>query len=305
MKKLNVTFNGTTDKTGYLFSLAKCLSAALRCSELHDMADDIVATSGFAFRMWVDRTQLCPSQTSIWQFKKQKPWVENGGLRCDYVERIWGQDALEESRRLAAIEIIRRSIDRGIAAVAWDVSGCEWGAVVGYEDESCTFATLKINGKEGTLPYDKLGQLDLPILSVLTVIAKTEKPQEQLLADTKRLAADHLLGKEWCDNAKGLAAYEALTGFIETQLTAETAWNLEYTLGTYAALKWYAWKFFEKYGETALSDLYRTVYESWKAAFDLKRQQNATTAESKSAMVAHLTAAQKAETLACEIMAAE
>lgn len=302
MKKLNVSFQGTTDKSGYLFSLTKCLSAALRCSELHDMADDIIATSGFAFRMWVDAAQLCPSETSIWQFKKQKQWVENGGLVCEYVERLWGQDALEEERRLAAIDIIRRSIDRGIAAVAWDVSGCEWGAVIGYDDDNQTLATLKINGKEATLPYSKLGQLDLPILSVLAVVEKAEKPREQLVSDTKRLAVTHLRGKEWCDNAKGLDAYDALTDFVANKLSDNTAWNLEYTLGTYTALKWYAWKFFAKYGETALAEHYRTVYESWKAAFDLKRGQDVTAAETRSAIVAHLTAAQKAETLACEIM---
>ncbi len=302
MKKLNVTFKGTTDQTGYLFSLAKCLSAALRCSDLSNMADDIIATSGFAFRMWVDTAQLCPSETSIWQFKKQKPWVENGGLVCDYVERLWGQDAMEEERRLAAVDIIRRSIDRGIAAVAWDVSGCEWGAVIGYDDESRIFATLRINGKEDTLPYNKLGQLDLPILSVLTVVEKAEKPREQLISDTKRLAAAHLRGKEWCDNAKGLAAYEALTDFVMNKLSVDTAWNLEYTLGTYAALKWYAWKFFEKYEETDLAELYRTVYEAWRAAFDLKRARDVTLADVREQICSHLRIADAAEHRACEIM---
>ena len=303
MKKLNVTFKGTTDKTGYLFSLAKCLSAALRCSKMGDMADDIIASSGFAFRMWIDSAQLCPSETSIWQFKKQKSWVENGGLRCEYIERLWGQDALEEERRLAALDMIRRSIDRGVAAVAWDISGCEWGAVIGYDDESQTFATRKINGKEDTLPYDRLGRLDLPILSVLTVIDKAEKTSEQLVADTQQLAVTHLQGKEWCDNAKGLAAYDALIDFIATKLSAETAWNLEYTLGTYGALKWYAWKFFEKYGKSDLAELYRTVYESWKAAFDLKRGQDVTLPSSREQLSTLLQTAKEAECRACEIMA--
>ena len=66
MKNLSVTFAGTTDPTGYLFSFAKCLSAALRCSRFADFADDAVAASGFAFRMWVDGGSLCPSATSIW-----------------------------------------------------------------------------------------------------------------------------------------------------------------------------------------------------------------------------------------------
>ena len=87
MKKLNINFEQTTDTTGYLFSLTKCLSAVLKCSEWKDFADDIIASSGFAFRMWV-AADLCPSAMSIWEFAKQPEWVANGGLVCDYTERM-------------------------------------------------------------------------------------------------------------------------------------------------------------------------------------------------------------------------
>ena len=298
MKKLPVTFAGTTDTTGYLFSFAKSLSAALRCSRFADFADDAVAASGFAFRMWVDGGSLCPSATSIWAFKKQKPWVENAGLVCDYVERLWGQDALEAERREAAIAMIRRSIDDGVAAVAWDISGSEWGLVVGYDDETETLATLKINGREDSVPYAKLGQLDLPILSVLTVTGSVPKSPEQLVADTKRLAVGHLRGKEWCDNAKGLAAYDALIGYIREKLTDEQGWNLQYYLGTYAALKWYAARFFAKYGEAELAVLYEDVYGAWKQAFDFSRAGKIDCAQ----IAAQLETAQAAETRAAEEM---
>lgn len=39
MKKVQYTFEGTEDSTGYLFSLVKCLSAALRCSRYCEYAD--------------------------------------------------------------------------------------------------------------------------------------------------------------------------------------------------------------------------------------------------------------------------
>lgn len=298
MKKLPVTFAGTTDKTGYLFSFAKSLSAALRCSRFADFADDAVAASGFAFRMWVDGGSLCPSATSIWAFKKQKPWVENAGLVCGYVERLWGQDVLEAECREAAIALIRRSIDNGVAAVSWDISGSEWGLVIGYDDETETLATLKINGKEDSIPFAKLGRLDLPILSVLTVTGSVPKGAEQLVADTKRLAVGHLRGKEWCDNAKGLAAYDALIGYIREKLTNEQAWNLQYYLGTYAALKWYAAQFFAKYDEAELAGLYETVYGAWKQAFDLSRAK----VLDKQAIAALLETAQIAETRAVEVM---
>lgn len=293
MKKLQVTFDGVTDTTGYLFSLVKCLSASLRCSPYAEKADDIIASSGFAFRMWVDGGELCPSATSIWDFKQQKPWVENGGLKCGYVERLWHEDAAEEERRMEAIQMIRRSIDDGFAPVAWDVSGCEWGIITGYDDENQILATLKIDGNEDVLPYEKLGRLEIPILSVLTVTGRTEKTAEQMVADTKRLAASHLRGEEWCENAKGLAAYDALITFIREKLTDDTAWNLEYMLGTYAALKWYAWKFFEKYDEDELAQMYRTVHEAWQQAFEDKDRER---------MIRLLEHARETESKAVEIM---
>lgn len=271
MKKVNVTFEGTTDTTGYLFSLAKCLSASLRCGGYEEYADDIIAASGFAFRMWVDGG-LCPSATSIWEFKKQKSWVESGGLTCDYVERMWGEDNIEEERRVHGIEIIKESVDSGVAAVVWDISGGEWGLVTGYDDETKTLYTLKISGCESEVLFDRLGQLDLPILSVLTVTGKTDKSRADIIADTKKLALSHLRGEEWCDNAKGILAYDALIDFVEEKLTVDTVWNLEYYLGTYAALKWYAWKFFEKYGESELAEIYKSVYMFWQSAFDAKKK---------------------------------
>lgn len=302
MKKLSVNFNGTEDTTGYLFSLAKCISASLHCSKYSEFADDIIASSAFAFRIWVAQDDLCPSATSIWEFKKQKPWIENGGLICDYVERLWGEDSLEESRRLEAIDIIKKSVDNGVAAVAWDISGCEWGIILGYDDGSGTLFTLKINGSEDSIPYEKLGKLDLPIMSVLTVTGTSGKSAEQIVADTKKLASSHLRGEEWCDNAKGLAAYDALIGFIETKLSADTAWNLEYYLGTYAALKRYAWKFFERYGERELEKLYETVYTSWQSAFDLKLSCDITDENVKLRIAQCLRTAKEAETKAAEIM---
>lgn len=268
MKKLNVTFDGMTDSTGYLFSFAKCLMASLRCSPYADKAEDVIAASGFAFRMWVDGKELCPSAASIWNFKQQKPWVENGGLICRYVERLWHEDALEAERRREAIEMIRQSIDVGFAPIAWDVSGGEWGIITGYDDEHQRLLTLKIDGNDCELPYERLGKGEIPILSVLTVCGRTAKPEAQLVTDTKKLAAAHLRGEEWCENAQGITVYDALIAFVREKWTEDSAWNLEYMLGTYAALKWYAWQFFAKYGEEELAKLYGSIYEAWQQAFE-------------------------------------
>ena len=305
MRKLNVTFDGITDTTGYLFSLAKCFAAVLKNSEYEEYAEDIIAASGFAFRMWVDPKQLCPSATSIWEFRKQKEWFENSGLVCGYTERMWGEDAIEEERRDIAVGQVKESIDRGCGAVAWDISGCEWGIITGYDDEAGCFDTLKIDGSGSRIAYEKLGKLELPILSVLTVTGKQEKAAEEIIAETKRTAVSHLRGEEWCENASGVAAYEALASFVRDKLSADTAWNLEYYLGTYGALKWYAWKFFERHGEAELAGLYKTVYDAWKSAFDRKQSRDVTQDDVRKEIIQCLRAAEKAEQEALRKMAAE
>lgn len=295
MKKLNVTFDGVTDTTGYLFSFAKCLSAALRCGGYTDLADDVIAASGFAFRMWADEKELCSSATSIWDFKQQKIWVENVGLTCAYVERMWHENVLEEERRNTALALIRQSIDQGFAPVAWDISGCEWGLIIGYENETESLLTLKISGEQTILPYEKLGRLEIPILSVLTVTGRVPKNSTQLIADTQKLAVSHLQGEEWCENTCGLAVYDTLILFVREKLTENTIWNLEYMLGTYAALKWYAWKFFANHGKTELAALYQTVHENWQKAFEMRKSE-------PSSVIKRLQNAQKAELLALEMM---
>lgn len=306
MPKLHIPMTPVTDPTGYLFSLSKCLSAVLHASPWADRADDSVAASGFAFRIWIDRNSLCPSATSIWSFASQKPWVENGGFACDYVERLWGQDAVEEERRLAAIAVIKTSIDHGTGAVAWDVSGCEWGVISGYDDEAGTFCSVKINGEEGTVPYEKLGCLEIPILSVLTVTGVTDKTKEEIYRGTKAIAAAHLRGEEWCDNAKGLEAFDALIHCVKT-LPEDAAWNVEYALGTYSALRWYAQDYFRKcleegYGDEALFCLYRRSYAEWNLAWQALREGSFADAAVREKIAFHLQQAKQAETAALAIL---
>lgn len=233
----------------------------------------------------------------------QNGYHRTGGYELEsYVERLWGQEDLEEERRNEAVQMIRESIDRGVAAVVWDLSGSEWGLATGYDEEKQIFYTLKINGNEEQISYTQLGKLSIPILSVLTITGRTNKESGQIVADTKALAAGHLRGREWCDNASGLAAYDTIIGFIQDKLDSESAWNLEYYLGTYAALKWYAWKFFEKYQENELTELYKNVYQLWQEAFDTKCSSDVAEETVRTKIAGLLKQAKEAETQAVEIM---
>ena len=175
--------------------------------------------------------------------------------------------------------------------------------ITGFNDEEELLYTLRIDGGQGAVEYDRLGRLEIPILSVLTVRDRTERTQQEITDGMLRIARAHLKGEEWCDNAKGLEAYPALIAGIREKLSADSSWNLEYYLGTYAALKQYALKYFEKYGHTALAEKYRVIFGEWMAAFRLKREKDALLDEVKEEIIAHLQSACEAESGAAELMA--
>lgn len=305
MKKLNVTWEDTPDSTGYLLSFAKSLSTAVKNSPWAEYSEDIVATSGFAFRMWVD-PELCPSSTSTWSVDMQKPWVENGGLVCEYVGRYWGQRSIAKQKLLEAIGIIKKSIDNGVPAVAWDIGIPAWGLITGYDDEAQKFFTLGVTKGEGEMPYSVLGKREVPFLSVLTVTGVSGKTKADILRDTMRLAAAHLRGEELSENTQGLNAYPTLMKHFESEFFKDSeAENREYLLGTFGSLKYYAWKYFEKNGQTQLAVLYKTIYTAWVEAFKINKfgvslDENYPSAAA--AILVRLKSALENETRALEIM---
>lgn len=302
MKNITASFEGVFDNTGYLFSFVKALCAVLQSSPYAARTDDVIAASGFAFRMWVS-PDLCPSATSIWDFSGQKRWLTAAGLELTYTERLWGQDDIAAERQALAIDRIRKSIDRGIPALSWDIGVCEWGLITGYDDEKKVFATLPITGEPGIMAYDQLGGRELPILDVVTIIGDHTLAEIDLVHTAITTAVEHLRGKEWCDNAQGLAAYPALYRHLtDPSDDLGTSWNMTYFLGTYAPLKWYAWQFFEKHGISELAAHYKTVWESWDAAFCHKNSADLTKPEERDAIVRYLKTAENAETAACARM---
>lgn len=303
MKNLNFTWeDGIEDTTDYLFSLAKALGMSVKLSPYAEIAEDMIATSGFAFRMWVAENDLNPSAMRNWNLDNQKPWVENGGLICEHIGRYLGQDDMEEQKRTEAHEAIKASIDRGIPAIVWNVGGVEWGLMKGYDDEKGNYETLSISGALGNLPYDWLGRNEVPFLSVLTITGKNNKSEEDILNGTLKMAVAHLKGEEESKNVTGLDAYPAILKFFHENYEDNLSWNMEYYLGTYASLKYYAYLYFKKKGLTDLLALYKIIYEKWKAAFDHIRYQDLSDEAFRNIAAEYLEEAYKAEKEALNIM---
>ncbi len=258
--------------------------------------------SGFAFRLWV-HAELCPSAMSVWEFQKQKPWVENGGLSCAYCDRLWDQDNIEEARRNEAMEMIKTSIDNGIAAIAWDIGVPEWGLVIGYDEGTKKLATLSITGEYGEMDYAELGKREIPILNVLTITGQSDKQQADIVSGTLAIAKQHLNGEEWCENAKGLAAYPVLIGFFEMEETKYClSWEMEYCLGTYAALRQYAWMFLDKYNQRELAALYKKSHECWQTAYEIKKSKDMADAGIRAEIAGLLRTAEECERQAVTMM---
>ena len=82
------------------------------------------------------------------------------------------------------------------------------------------------------------------------------------------------------------------------------SWQMEYMLGTYSALKYYAWKYFEKMEQSELVEIYKAVvYEAWQEAFKIKKEQDVSKPEVKAKIAVLLKSAHEKEIKAVDIMA--
>ena len=92
---------------------------------------------------------------------------------------------------------------------------------------------------------------------------------------------------------KGLDAYPALIRHFEGDFNPGLSWNMEYFLGTFGALKFYAWKYFEKMRQMELAAIYKAVYEAWQESFGIKTSQDINQAEVRAKISALLKSAMR------------
>jgi hypothetical protein len=148
------------------------------------------------------------------------------GLRCHYVARLWKEEALEKERREAAHEAIVEGIERGAAAVVWDVHDAEWGLVVGYDRERSRYDTLTCKGETAALAFEKLGRNGIDILSVAIPGGPNGRTREEVVCRSLQAAVAHTEGKEWTDRPAyqdGLPAATPATTCAPSR-TAKSVW---------------------------------------------------------------------------------
>ena len=175
----------------------------------------LMGTSAFAFRIWVNE-RFCPSAMSVFDWDTLLPEaVEQMGCTCRHIRRLWNERELEEERRREAHAGICASIDEGVPAVVWDVNDAEWGVVTGYDDAQRTYQALTYEGTAVKLPYDRLGNNGIDILSVILPGGENSRPREDIVQRSLQAAMEHAEQNERLDRSEyqdGLPAYDLWAG---------------------------------------------------------------------------------------------
>ncbi|WP_308443032.1 RNA polymerase sigma factor [Xylanibacillus composti] len=109
----------------------------------------------------------------------------------------------------AALDLIHRSIDRGIPVLSWDLFIPEFGVIYGYDDEQRILTAMACM-QDDKLPYDHLGRGTLEELFILALEERTEKDLRSMFRDALMMILDHYHGIESPTDRgeRGLRAYD-------------------------------------------------------------------------------------------------
>lgn len=282
---------------GLFHSYIRSLAAVL-----HHLGDDVdptwlMGSSGFAFRIWVNQV-MCPSATSVFDWSAILPEaVEQAGRRCAHVSRYWHEGSLRQARRDQARQLIAAAIDRGVPAICWDLPPVpEWSLVVGYDDGERLYRTLGVDGQPYTLPYDQLGDRDIPILSATIVGEPNLRDRADVVRRSLQVAVDHAAQKEWMDRPKymdGPPAFDLWAGLVEPgPHQAESFQFARYCAGHWYGARAYAARYVDavaggsgalRDAATAYAEVAALLRPVWQAfAGDVRPDDNALTALGRS-----------------------
>jgi len=175
----------------------------------------LMGASAFAFRIWVNE-RFCPSAMSVFDWQTLLPeTVEQAGVACRHISRLWHESPLEAERRREAESAIRVSIDAGVPVVAWDVNDSEWGVLTGYDDDRKSYAVLTHDGVASKLAYDRLGHNGIDVLSVIVPGAANERSRQEAIERSLHAALVHAEQNETLERPvyqDGLPAYDLWAG---------------------------------------------------------------------------------------------
>ncbi|WP_238177954.1 RNA polymerase sigma factor [Paenibacillus contaminans] len=191
----------------------------------------VMGLTGQAFRITICHHDVHIAGPTMYPFRDILPrGLTNIGWSCRIVETKNKRDvpgdninlidpslleAPAKEKRLiqeelpAALDLIHRSIDRGIPVLSWDLFIPEFGVIYGYDDERRMLTAMECV-QDDKLPYDHLGRGTLEDLFILALEERTEKDQRSMLRDALAMILDHYHGREAATDRgeRGLRAYD-------------------------------------------------------------------------------------------------
>lgn len=210
-------------RVGTYTSLGVALFGALQYTPAEGMTlTEVMGYSGQAFRITMAH-DCGPSSlfTYDWCYAVERA-VSVLDFRFECVGRPTGEPP-HPDQLVRALELIQSSIDRGIPAIAWNLSSSEFSLIYGYHDDRRTLTFREFAKERNCVPYERLGRTAAdPELFIATLRAPEggaagwrRGPSDPALgraALRQALSAivDHAHGKETAVRGynHGLAAYE-------------------------------------------------------------------------------------------------
>ena len=261
----------------------------------------LMGASGWAFRI-IAHEDLCPSATSVFDWPSILPeTVRQAGYGVTH-HFAYGEGQRRELRP-QTLAAIRAALDDGSLPLGWDVlEPPEWSIITGYDDDA-ELLHARYECQAGTLPYDRLGEREIAILSVILPGAREPQPEERAIAEALGIAVRHARQQEWLERPvyqDGPAAYAQWARAMTER--ADTAnWEMAWYYGvTWYAARWYAARWLERLaaerptlGEAAAA--YSEVRDRLRAVWEGLQTRERLSAESAAALAQELRAAQAAE----------
>ena len=274
----------------------------------------LMGASAFAFRIWINEV-MCPSAMSIFNWSAILPEaVEQAGYRCIYVSRMWDEGDQEKTRREQAHEAIVEAIDSGVPAVVWDVADVEWGLITGYNHEKQLYQTLTCRGMPSSLPFTKLGQNGINILSVAIPGEPNTRSRQQVILNSLKAAVAHAEQREWTERPgyqNGLAGYDLWALLYDRwaliveagkgdNLPSSVSAHAAYYAGHYYSARCYARNYLKAIADgneliQRASLSYETVVSHLKPVWDYSREERKPECKTLTALAQSVRSAKAAE----------
>lgn len=230
VKKTVLTYKDTLSEARTCTSAAESIYKMLQYTDYKLSLPMIMGLTGHAFRINIVPDSVHIAGPTTYNFADVLTrGLKNMGFRSKTVDgklagigpnkNLLQQDQLNvnamEKRDIhhalpEALNLIHRSLDRGVPVLAWDLFFPEFGIIYGYDDAQRSLFAEEC-GRKDSLSYDNLGRSVLEEIFVLAIEDYTKVSLREQLQNALQSILEHYDGEEEnipVDSVKGLAGYD-------------------------------------------------------------------------------------------------